>query len=122
MVAGDVMHVIAYFSLAVLLFMLCTRKMSAGSAWMPPFFFLFGCFILTCGVTHVLNLYTVWVPSYALESRWKVLSGSVSVLTLLVVAFHRRQFKIWLGAGESFLWGWLAQQAKVFWPHIKKVG
>ena len=100
-VIGEAMHVIAYLSLSVMLFYLCTRPLGRVSQWMPPFIFLFACFIFTCAVTHVLNLITIWHPVYEIQSVIMLFSGLVSLLTLLITLLHRKDILIWLGAQES---------------------
>lgn len=103
MFAGEAMHVIAYFALAGMLFFMCTRDLGRVSSWMPPFFFLFGCFIFTCGMGHAVNLVTIWKPLYGFQAWWSVLSGLVSMLTLGITLYRRTAILEFLGAGESVL-------------------
>lgn len=101
MVAGDVMHVIAYGGLSSMLFFLCTREMTGTTPWLKPFLFLFACFIFTCGVSHAIAAVTIWNPLYRLQSGWLMLSGAVSVLTLLITLANRTELLSWLGVGRS---------------------
>ncbi|BAQ64797.1 multi-sensor signal transduction histidine kinase [Geminocystis sp. NIES-3709] len=44
-------------------------------------FLLFSCFILFCGLTHVMGIITIWYPLYWLSGLIKGLTALVSVLT-----------------------------------------
>jgi PAS domain S-box-containing protein len=46
-----------------------------------PLFWLFAAFILLCGVTHWLDLVTLWVPAYGVEGVAKAATAIVSVAT-----------------------------------------
>ena len=42
-------------------------------------------FILLCGTTHLMEIYTTWVPAYRLEGWIKAVTASVSITTALVL-------------------------------------
>jgi len=44
-------------------------------------YWAFGVFILACGFTHVLSIYTLWVPIYGIEGLVKAATAIASVLT-----------------------------------------
>ena len=90
-VAGEAMHVVAYSALAAGMFYLCTKPTGKVSSWLPPFMFLFACFIFTCGLGHVVNIITIWLPYYQFQSWWGILSGVVSIATLIAVIRHWKQ-------------------------------
>ena len=48
-------------------------------------FWLFAAFILLCGTTHWLALFTLWVPAYGLEAVVKVATAVASVGTSIVL-------------------------------------
>ena len=79
-VAGDMLTALSYFTIPVSLVYFAVRKKS------PRFnrlLLLFGAFILLCGATHIISIYTVWVPAYRLEGMFKVLTGLVSFATAI---------------------------------------
>ena len=73
-VVSDSLIALAYFSIPLLLLYLLRRRRDA------PFravFLMFGAFIVACGTTHLLAVWTVWYPHY-----W--LSGTVKAATALI--------------------------------------
>ncbi|MBW4683442.1 MAG: PAS domain S-box protein [Microcoleus vaginatus WJT46-NPBG5] len=49
-------------------------------------FLLFGTFIVACGTTHILEIWTLWYPNYWLSGSVKALTAGVSVYTALTLA------------------------------------
>lgn len=45
---------------------------------------LFGTFILACGATHVLDVWTIWRPDYGVQAAGKMVTAIASVLTAWV--------------------------------------
>jgi hypothetical protein len=48
-------------------------------------FYAFALFILACGVTHVLSIYTLWVPVYGVEAVIKAATAVASVTTAILL-------------------------------------
>ncbi|HVT35355.1 MAG TPA: ATP-binding protein, partial [Nevskiaceae bacterium] len=46
---------------------------------------LFAAFILLCGITHVLDIITVWHPIYYVQGLVKAATGIVSILTAIAI-------------------------------------
>ncbi len=46
-----------------------------------PMFLAFGLFIFACGLTHFMEVYTLWVPEYWLAAFVKIVTAMASVLT-----------------------------------------
>lgn len=46
---------------------------------------MFGAFIFACGTTHLLGIWTLWVPTYRLEGLVKLLTGCVSIATAIAL-------------------------------------
>lgn len=42
-------------------------------------------FIFLCGMTHLMEIYTTWIPDYRLEGWLKAITASVSIITALVL-------------------------------------
>jgi PAS domain S-box-containing protein len=77
-VGSDALTAMAYFSIpfALMVFIFRRKDVRFGLiAW------AFAIFILACGLTHVLAIYTLWVPIYGIEGLVKALTASASIVT-----------------------------------------
>lgn len=75
---GDGLTVLAYFLIpAMLIYFVRVRK----DLRYRTIFYLFGAFIISCGTTHLISVYTIWEPIYRLESLVKLLTGIISMST-----------------------------------------
>lgn len=50
-----------------------------------PIFVMFAAFILACGTTHFIDVWTLWEPVYRLEGVVKALTGVVSLATAIAL-------------------------------------
>ena len=85
-VTSDALIALAYYSIPVQLFALAGKRQDLPFKWI---FLLFGAFIVACGTTHVLEIWTLWVPTYWLSGLLKLATAAISlytagVLTLLI--------------------------------------
>ncbi len=79
---SDALIALAYFSIPLTLIYFVRKRRN------PPFrsiVLLFAAFILACGTTHVLAIWTLWVPSYGLEGLVKAVTAAVSVVTAIAL-------------------------------------
>ncbi|QEY30905.1 PAS domain S-box protein [Synechococcus sp. RSCCF101] len=81
-VLSDSLIAIAYFSIPVALATFLRRRRDLPFAWV---FWLFGLFIVSCGITHVLEVWTLWHPDYWLSGALKALTALVSLYTAFVL-------------------------------------
>ncbi|MEQ8958428.1 MAG: PAS domain S-box protein, partial [Coleofasciculus sp. C2-GNP5-27] len=51
----------------------------------PRVFFLFGAFIIACGMTHAMGVWTLWYPNYWISGLIKAVTALVSCYTALVL-------------------------------------
>lgn len=49
----------------------------------PRIFGLFGAFIISCGITHVLEIWTLWYPTYWLSGFAKAFTAAISLFTAI---------------------------------------
>ncbi|MEX0810663.1 MAG: hypothetical protein WD048_00515 [Chitinophagales bacterium] len=77
-VIGDGLIALAYFSIPFLLVYFLRKR---SDIRFRGIFYLFAMFILSCGITHVLTIVSVWEPIYAFEGIAKVFTASVSSST-----------------------------------------
>jgi two-component sensor histidine kinase len=68
----------AYYSIPVMLAFFVYRRQDLAFPWI---FLLFGLFILACGTTHVMSIWTLWNPDYWVEGGIKVLTAAASLGT-----------------------------------------
>jgi two-component system, sensor histidine kinase and response regulator len=76
-VITDALIVLAYYSIPIILFYFVRQRKDLPFKWI---FVLFGAFIISCGTTHLLEIWTLWYPTY-----W--LSGGIKAITALISTF-----------------------------------
>jgi PAS domain-containing protein len=81
-VASDALIALAYYSIPVTLFYFVRRRRDLAFRWM---FTLFGLFILSCGTTHVMEIWTLWNPTYRLDGVIKLVTGVLSAGTAVML-------------------------------------
>jgi signal transduction histidine kinase len=82
-VSSDLLIGIAYFVIAgTLAYLLYKTWQEIPFHWM---FAAFGTFILLCGMTHVMEVITLWQPVYWLSGNIKLLTAAVSLTTALAL-------------------------------------
>ena len=77
-VISDALIAIAYFSIPFALMIFVSKRRDLRFGWV---YWSFGVFILACGLTHILSIYTLWVPVYGIEGLVKAVTAAASVFT-----------------------------------------
>ncbi|MDA9441563.1 histidine kinase [Bradyrhizobium sp. CCBAU 51745] len=77
-VASDAIIAAAYFSIPFALTILVTKRRDLQFGWV---YWAFAIFIMACGLTHVLSIYTLWVPIYGIEGMVKAVTAAASIFT-----------------------------------------
>jgi signal transduction histidine kinase len=77
-VISDTLIGAAYFSIPVALAYFVSKRQDVAFGWV---FWAFAVFILACGTTHFLSIWTLWVPDYGAEALVKALTAAASVVT-----------------------------------------
>ncbi|WP_262048336.1 PAS domain-containing sensor histidine kinase [Bradyrhizobium sp. Bra78] len=77
-VVSDALIAAAYFSIPFALTILVTKRRDLQFGWV---YWAFAIFIMACGLTHVLSIYTLWVPIYGIEGIVKAATAVASVVT-----------------------------------------
>src|ERR1041385_520602 len=75
---SDVLIAVAYFSIPVALVWFVRKRRDLPFGWM---FLSFAVFIAACGTTHLMEVWTLWVPSYWLSASVKVVTALASMPT-----------------------------------------
>ncbi|WP_245470683.1 PAS domain S-box protein [Bradyrhizobium guangzhouense] len=77
-VASDAVIAAAYFSIPFALTILVTKRRDLQFGWV---YWAFAIFIMACGLTHLLSIYTLWVPIYGIEGIVKAVTAAASLFT-----------------------------------------
>jgi len=81
-VISDVLIVLAYASIPFALLYFVYKRKDLAYRWV---FVLFGAFILLCGTTHLMSIWTIWHPDYWLEGLIKLATALVSMATAILI-------------------------------------
>jgi len=79
-ICSDLAIWLAYFAIPVFLVKFVTQKRDIP---LPAVFWLFGAFILLCGLTHLMDALMFWWPAYRLNGFMRFITAVVSWLTVL---------------------------------------
>jgi signal transduction histidine kinase len=79
-VISDGAIALAYFSIPITLVYFVSQRQEIPFNWI---FWMFGGFIISCGIGHLLEIWTLWHPSYYLAGYVKAFTAAISVLTAL---------------------------------------
>jgi len=81
-ILSDVLIAAAYYFIAITLIYFFQARQDL------PFkriLLLFGAFIISCGTTHIMEIWTLWHPTYWLSGLLKALTALISVYTFIVL-------------------------------------
>jgi PAS domain S-box-containing protein len=81
-VASDSFIALSYFSIPLTLLNIARKRRDIPFSWM---FLWFGAFIVACGTTHAIEVWTIWFPSYWLAGGIKALTAAVSAATAILL-------------------------------------
>ena len=72
---SDGLIALAYTSIPITLLYIVRRRKDVPFSWM---FSLFGLFIISCGATHYMEIWTLWTPTYWLSGGIKAVTAAAS--------------------------------------------
>ena len=81
-VASDAAIALAYYSIPLTLAYFVQQRKDAP---MRLIFILFGAFIVCCGTTHVMEIWTLWHPDYLLSGFVKAITAVISIATAAIL-------------------------------------
>ena len=81
-VVADGLISLAYFSISATLLYFVHRRIDLQHRWI---FLSFAVFIIACGCTHAMEIWTIWHPAYWLSGAIKLLTAFVSVSTAILL-------------------------------------
>ncbi|WP_416666188.1 ATP-binding protein [Egbenema bharatensis] len=77
---SDALTALAYYSIPVTLFYFVKKRADLPFNWI---FLMFCAFIVACGTTHLMSIWTLWHPSYWLSGTIKAGTAAVSLFTAI---------------------------------------
>src|SRR3982074_3231725 len=81
-VASDSLIALAYYSIPVALIYFVRKRTDLA---FPSIFVLTGLFILACGTTHIMGVWTLWFPDYRLDGGIKAATALLSIGTAIAI-------------------------------------
>jgi PAS domain S-box-containing protein len=81
-VMSDSLIAIAYYSIPITLVYFVRKRDDLPFHWI---FLLFGAFIVACGTSHVMEIWTLWHPTYWLSGLLKAITALSSLYTALAL-------------------------------------
>lgn len=82
-VVSDSLIALAYYSIPLMLVYFVRSRRDVPFDWI---FLLFGTFIVACGTTHVMEVWTLWHPTYWLSGFIKAITAFASLMTAVLLA------------------------------------
>jgi signal transduction histidine kinase len=81
-VGSDAAIALAYYSIPAALIYFVRKRADVAYPWL---LWMFGAFILLCGTTHIVEIFAVWRPYYAVQGLVKLATAGVSAATALLL-------------------------------------
>lgn len=81
-VLSDTITALAYYSIPVTLSYFVNKRKDFPFNWI---FLLFAAFIVACGTTHLMSVWTLWYPTYWLSGAIKAVTAIVSFYTAFLL-------------------------------------
>jgi signal transduction histidine kinase len=81
-VISDSVIALSYFSIPFALMYFVSRRKDLQFNWI---FKLFSVFILACGVTHLLGVWTIWNPDYWMDAAAKSVTAGASLVSAIML-------------------------------------
>ncbi|WP_199349922.1 hybrid sensor histidine kinase/response regulator [Nostoc flagelliforme] len=79
-ILSDAFIALAYYSIPTTLFYFVRKRQDLPFDWI---FLLFSGFIVACGTTHLMEIWTLWHPTYWVSGFIKAVTATISVITAL---------------------------------------
>jgi PAS domain S-box-containing protein len=80
-IISDGLIALAYFSIPFTLLYIVRKRADLQFNWILWILLCFAIFILACGITHLMDVWTVWHPTYWLSGGIKAITALASLLT-----------------------------------------
>nr|WKN40277.1 ATP-binding protein [Tunicatimonas sp. TK19036] len=74
---------LSYFLIPVAIFFILRRR--SDFQFSESTFWIFIAFIVSCGITHFIDIYTIWHPAYRLSGGMKAINAALSIITAVAI-------------------------------------
>ncbi|MBF2066135.1 MAG: GHKL domain-containing protein [Calothrix sp. C42_A2020_038] len=81
-IISDILITLSYYSIPITLIYFIRKRADVP---FKTIFLLFGAFIISCGTTHLMEVWTLWHPDYWVAGAIKALTALVSLYTALTL-------------------------------------
>ncbi|MDP8933406.1 MAG: ATP-binding protein [Cyanobacteriota bacterium] len=81
-ILSDASIAVAYFLIPLTLIYIVKKRKDVPFDWV---FMLFGSFIICCGITHIMEIWTLWHPNYWFSGFLKGITALISLCTAAVL-------------------------------------
>ncbi|MBH8562263.1 HAMP domain-containing histidine kinase [Nostoc sp. CENA67] len=81
-IVSDSVIALVYYSIPAILIYFAHKRKDFPFKWILV---LFGAFIISCGTTHIMDIWTLWHPTYWVSSFIKVITAIVSAYTAVAL-------------------------------------
>lgn len=81
-VLSDTLIALSYFTIPITLWVFVRKRADLG---FRSAFVMFGVFIMACGVTHVMDVWTLWNPDFWLDGWIRAFTALVSLATAILL-------------------------------------
>lgn len=81
-VGSDILIALSYYVIPGFLVYFVRKRTDLAFNWI---FIMFALFILACGSTHLMDIWTVWNPDYGLQGLIKLFTAVISVATAIAL-------------------------------------
>lgn len=81
-ILSDSLIAFAYYSIPATLLYFVHKREDFPFKWL---LLLFGAFIISCGTTHLIEIWTLWHPTYWLSGFMKAITAFISVYTAIIL-------------------------------------
>jgi PAS domain S-box-containing protein len=81
-VVSDSLIALSYLSIPITLVHFIRKRRDIPFSWL---FLCFGAFIVACGGTHMMEIWTIWFPSYWLAGALKAATACFSIVTAILL-------------------------------------
>jgi len=83
-ILSDGLIALAYYSIPIMLIYFVRQRQDTP---FPKVVFLFSAFIIACGTTHLMEIWTLWFPTYWLSGGLKAITALISIYTAFELVF-----------------------------------
>ncbi|MEG5056790.1 PAS domain S-box protein [Microcoleus sp. A2-C5] len=83
-ILSDGLIALAYYSIPIMLIYFVRQRQDTP---FPKVVFLFSAFIIACGTTHIMEIWTLWYPTYWLSGGIKAITALISIYTASELVF-----------------------------------